>query len=220
MKKSPAHGETLTQAEILRARKIVRIDPGEWALDLPNDATWADLRQYISPPFSDADDARILTAIRTNIGQLSTDRALVQIGGGLAARLPAYKKMAKHLRAAQKIWDDLGGACSGVPRHLDSLPLLAREAEGYATMKAERGPPVGDAWKHFTRRVAQSFREMGRNPGTTGRIGYDDFEDPKPTWFQEFMLHLNKALPIVLREPTKNDKAFHIVTVRAMKSSR
>jgi hypothetical protein len=161
---------------------------------------WAGIRSHIPEALTAEADVRLLEAIVNCCLWLRSERERFEEGKANAAALrsagtrqPApLRRLAKLLRAAADAQQEIRGTHDD---HLDvalygSLEAMARDAERRLAALGKLGKPVkaDDPWFGFVRRVAQCCRDVGLRPTASGGV----YGGARPSWFQEFMLALNK----------------------------
>jgi hypothetical protein len=206
-------------------RKVINISHTigpEWDLDLPDDETWLSLKRNLPEALSEETDVRLRAALRKCIAQLAARRVAIIHGAKLAllvrapgrGQLSPVERLSKHLTAALKAWNDMGGSNPSVPREFDGLEPMAHHAtEQLAAWRARKQETVKSPWPEFVRAAAAALKTAGLRPGATG-AGYD--YDGYGTWFQKFISALNGALPKMLCEPSSNSAAFDAKTAKAL----
>jgi len=112
----------------------------------------------------------------------------------------------------------------------DCLAAMARDAERRLAGIRALGEPVTapDPWPVFVRKVKRCCREAGLNPTATNRI-YPSAWGTEPTWFQEFMVALDKNLlgsrNLVWTDPTdqqheRDPRASYAAVAAAMSGNK
>jgi hypothetical protein len=157
------------------------------------DNIWAKISCHIPSELSAAADAQLRAGVGDCVGWLLTQGNRIQQGRKLAANTARIKRLAKKLQSAK---DDLAKVGSiqdadnaldhrrGLDRGLDAL------AGGAAELAARKSVAVPQPWPEFVRKLARCCRDVGLKPIATGR-GYEGVE---PTWFQNFVLAIQREL--------------------------
>jgi hypothetical protein len=182
--------------------------PPKWNSELfPTDNQWARLRRYIPELLWPEDEARLRKGITAACSWLLTEEKRLALGRRTAAAMqkpgkgqPALLEVFRnHLRAAADSWKEItergviyDDRLSDI-RQYDVLEAMARDAERWVAGIRGLGEAefVDDPFPTLVRKVAQCFREIGLRPTATGRV-YD--EGGEPTWFQDFIVALDKNL--------------------------
>lgn len=206
-----------------RPRKVMVLEPNqvEWNTDdMLDDLTWAPLRNHL-PRISQEADTQLRTALRKCLGNYIENRVNVQQGALLAASVRHYDKLEKDLRRAEMTWKKIQDGPSSIPMPFDGLAAMVEAARRMAAgLRARKikTEPVERPFQEFVRCVADCLRDAKLDPTVNGR-GYDATSNA-PSWFQDFMIALNDALPILLHEPAVNDRALAKRIMRALQKTK
>jgi hypothetical protein len=175
--------------------------PGRELLPFSDDR-WARIASRIPEPLSAKTDAHLRSAVTACCSWLLTQELRLQEGVDTAAamrggkRQPApLERLAKGLRMAADAWAKVGKIHDdrlGDIGIYENLEAMARDAERRLAEIRQLGESVRVAgpWPAFVRKIARCCREAGLTPTATGGV----YENAKPTWFQKFMVALDKNL--------------------------
>ena len=211
-------------------RKGLRLDNFYYShLSFPiNESRWTKLRGHIpSDHLTSASEIRLRSEIEKCCSWLITEQrrleeraksAKVVLKGRTKDPAPALR-LIKMLRQAANTWSDVKGFHDDLLgkidlRRFDELETMADDLESrLERLRSKNQNPIKESpWDEFVRKVASCLRKEKLNPTAGGGV-YN--ATAKLSWFQEFMIALNKCV-LGKNGRASNEKALAASIAKAM----
>jgi hypothetical protein len=184
-----------------------------------SDKRWGEIRRHIPELLSAKADADLYAGVMESCSWFLNEQARFQESINSAAAIRASKKqlaplerMAKALRAAADAQKEIGkihdDRLSDISQY-DNLEAMAKDAERRLTALRKFEPVnIAAPFPKFVIKIAECCSKVGLTPGITGRV----YEDNKPTWFQKFVVAIDKNLlaskNLVWTDRSQNNQQF------------
>jgi hypothetical protein len=164
-------------------------------LSFIDDDLWNRLQKHLPETLTATAAACLRDDVLECCSWFLTENGRFKEGRRAFAARHSVEQLAKGLRMAANAWVDIGKLpdvrAAYISRN-DDLEKMAGEAERQrVAFRAFDPKDMTRPWEAFVRKVAKCCRKAGLEPGVTGRV-YE--ENAHPTWFQKFIIALNRDL--------------------------